>query len=81
MKCDRYYVEVYINPRYSYTDREDHLEMLSRTNHGWPTGCGTDLRTGKRDMGFAFPDLRQAKRFLSRLSVKQVIQSYTIKRV
>lgn len=81
MKSDRYYVCVYVKPRYHYSDKEELLETMSRTNHGWPTGSGTDLQTGKRDMGFAFPDLRQAKRFLSRLSVREVIESYRINRI
>lgn len=81
MQTDRYHVWVYVRPEYMYSDKEELLETLSHTNHGWTTGRGTDLRTGKRDMSFAFPDLRQVKRFLSRKSVMEIIQSYKISRV
>ena len=81
MKCDRYHVWVYVKKKYMYSDKEELLETLSRTNHGWPTGSGTNLLNGKRDKSFAFPDMRHAKCFLSRVSVKEVIQSYKISKI
>jgi hypothetical protein len=81
MKSDKYHVWVYMHDQYKYSDKEDMLETLCQTNCGYPTGCGTDLTTGKRDMSFAFPDIHQVKNFLNLPDVKRVIQSYKINRI
>lgn len=81
MKCDKYHVYVYIKREYMYRDEENLLEKLSRKYKGMPTGSGTNLSTGKRDMSFAFPSKRDVGHFLRNKIVKDVAYRPAVKEV
>lgn len=81
MKSDRFHVWMYVKNEYKFSSEEDLLDNLSKKYHGLPTGSGTDLSTGKRDVSFAFPTKRDVSNFLRNKLVKDVTYRPSVKEV